>query len=154
MESTGFGKNFNLYCACSRILSNALVFSCFQTFYFQKILRSGVMHSLPSPAGEGGPAGPDEGWVAGCCPQTGNHESSALLSPLRGQLQSPCQVPPTAVALRHAPAGAAPRGKPFTQKPPRGFYTVGRSFLFYCLIALTTLFRSCSSSQTILTGWL
>ena len=40
------------------------------------------------------------------------------------------------------------------QKPPRGFYTVGRSFLFYCLIALTTLFRSCSSSQTILTGWL
>ena len=37
---------------------------------------------------------------------------------------------------------------------PRGFYTVGRSFLFYCLIALTTLFRSRSSSQTILTGWL
>jgi len=29
------------------------------------------------------------------------------------QLQSPCQVPPTAVALRHAPAGAAPRRKPF-----------------------------------------
>ena len=42
----------------------------------------------------------------------------ALISPLRGQLQSPCQVPPTAVALRHAPAGAAPRGKPFTAPAP------------------------------------
>ena len=43
----------------------------------------------------------------------------ALISPLRGQLQSPCQVPPTAVALRHAPAGAAPRGKPFCFSFPR-----------------------------------
>ena len=31
---------------------------------------------------------------------------------LKGELQSPCQEPPTAVALRHAPAGAAPRRKP------------------------------------------
>ena len=30
---------------------------------------------------------------------------------LRGHLQSTRQEPPTAVALRHAPAGAAPRGK-------------------------------------------
>ena len=29
---------------------------------------------------------------------------------LRGHLQSTRQEPPTAVALRHAPAGAAPRG--------------------------------------------
>ena len=36
-----------------------------------------------------------------------------LISPLRGQLQSTRQEPPTAVALRHAPAGAAPQGKPF-----------------------------------------
>ena len=50
---------------------------------------------------------------------------------------------------------AQPRGGSLShKKPPRGFYTVGRSFLFYCLIALTTLFRSRSSSQTILTGWL
>ena len=30
---------------------------------------------------------------------------------LRGHLQSTRQEPPTAVALRHAPAGAAPQGK-------------------------------------------
>ena len=30
---------------------------------------------------------------------------------LRGHLQSTRQEPSTAVALRHAPAGAAPRGK-------------------------------------------
>ena len=36
-----------------------------------------------------------------------------LISPLRGQLQSTRQEPPTAVALRHAPAGAAPQWKPF-----------------------------------------
>jgi len=34
------------------MLANALVFSCFQSSYFQKFLRSGVMRSLPSPAGE------------------------------------------------------------------------------------------------------
>ena len=39
--------------------------------------------------------------------------NSALISPLRGQLQSPRQEPPLAVALRHAPAGAAPWGKAF-----------------------------------------
>ena len=32
---------------------------------------------------------------------------------LRGHLQSTRQEPSTAVALRHAPAGAAPQGKPF-----------------------------------------
>jgi len=34
------------------MLANSLVFSCFQSSYFQKILRSGVMRSLPFPAGE------------------------------------------------------------------------------------------------------
>jgi hypothetical protein len=34
------------------MLANALVFSCFQSSYFQNFLRSGVMRSLPSPAGE------------------------------------------------------------------------------------------------------
>jgi hypothetical protein len=34
------------------MLANALVFSRFQSSYFQKILRSGVMRSLPSPAEE------------------------------------------------------------------------------------------------------
>ena len=37
----------------------------------------------------------------------------ALISRLRRQLQSTRQEPPTAVALRHAPAGAAPRGEAF-----------------------------------------
>ena len=36
---------------------------------------------------------------------------------LRGHLQSTRQEPSTAVALRHAPAGAAPRGKPLEFSP-------------------------------------
>ena len=54
----------------------------------------------------------DEGRACGCCPLKGDHANSALISRLRAQLQSTREERPSAVALRHAPAGAAPRGKP------------------------------------------
>ena len=43
--------------------------------------------------------------------------------------------------------------KPFYTKTPPAWRLRALS-LFYCFSALTTLFRSCSFSQTILTGWL
>ena len=67
---------------------------------------------LPSPFGGRWLEEPDEGWVFEIAYERVIEVSLPLISPLRGQLQSPCQVPPTAVALRHAPAGAAPQGKP------------------------------------------
>ena len=41
---------------------------------------------MPSPLGEGGPAGPDEGRACGCIPFKGCLASPLLISPLRGQL--------------------------------------------------------------------
>ena len=49
---------------------------------------------------------------------------------LRGHLQSTRQEPSTAVALRHAPAGAAPRGKAFHAISPASTATFNRRFPF------------------------
>ena len=100
------------HCQCSPLAPRAT-----SPRYGESVSQRKVFDTLAFPLGGRWPGGPDEGGVCEIGSKWAMAARSALISPLRGQLQSPRQEPPPAVALRHAPAGAAPRGKPFKYAP-------------------------------------
>ena len=92
----------------------------------------------PSPAGEGGPAGPDEGQATDCEPQTGSMASSALISHLtvtaspsgEAKKRTPNRVPAflsvkiyLLILIRSAPGSTAPEATTSTSLKSSVFVT-------------------------------